>query len=105
MIAELEASMRATAIATEKATYGITAAKRTARAAARLKSVAAKVDAPVLNKIVGVFQSVKLKLHNREQLTTAADEIARLGFEFASQTSGESLGALDAFIPAKDKWK
>ncbi len=105
MIAELEAGMRATAIATKKATYGVTVAKRTARAAARLKSVAAKVEDPLLDQIVSVFGSVKLKLNNGDQLTAAADEISRLGYEFAQQCSGESLGALDGFIPKSDRWK
>ena len=69
MIAELEAGMRATSVATQKATYGITAAQRTARAAARLKSVASKVNDQNLNQIIGVFGSVQLKLNNGAQLT------------------------------------
>ncbi|MGB7345195.1 MAG: cytochrome c family protein [Pirellulaceae bacterium] len=105
MIAELEASLRATAIATQKATYGVTAAKRTARTAARLKSVAAKVDAPILDDIMAAFGSVTLKLNNQAQLTAAADKIAQLGYQFAEQTDGTTLSALDSFIPKSDRWK
>ena len=65
MIAELEAGLRATAVATQKATYGVTAAKRTARTAARLKSVAAKVSAPELDQIMSIFGSIKLRLNNK----------------------------------------
>ena len=54
MVAELEAGLRATAVATQKATYGVTVAKRTARAGKRLESVVAKVSDPSLNEIVRV---------------------------------------------------
>ena len=105
MIAELEASLRATALATTKATYGITAAQRAARAGARLKSVAAKVDDPQVTQAVQVFEAVSLKLNNAEQLNRAADLIAGLGVEFAQANDGESLAALDPFIPKPDRWK
>ena len=105
MIAELEASLRATAMATEKATFGLTAAKRAARAGARLKSVVAKVDQPILDQVVAVFASVTLKLRNADQLNRAADEVARLGFEFAADGSGEGLESLDRFSPSSDAWK
>ena len=105
IVAELEASLRATAIATEKATYGITAAKRAARAGARLKSVTSKVDAPLLNEIVSIFNSVTLKLNNATALTAAADKIAKLGFQFADRNDGTSLSPLDGFIPKSDRFK
>ena len=105
MIAELEASMRATAVATEKATFGITAAKRTARAAARLKSVAAKVDVPMLREILDAYGSVKLKLNNSDELTDAADKIARYGYLFAEQSDGKELAVLDTFVPESARWK
>lgn len=105
MIAELEASLRATAKATEKATYGVTAAKRAARAGARVKSVAAKVPSERLNQIVAIFQGVTLKLNNAAELTAAADQIAMLGYQFAQQTDGNTLNALDGFIPKSDQYK
>ena len=105
MIAELEASLRATAVATEKAKFGITNAKRTAKAAAKLKSVAAKVDSEIIDQIVAVFDSVTLKLNNAAQLTAAADKISALGYRFAEEADGESLQALESFIPQADRWK
>lgn len=105
MIAELEASLRATAMATEKATFGVTAAKRAARAGARLKSAASKVNQPILDQVVAVFASVTLKLRNAQQLNQAADEVARLGFEFAAEGSGDGLESLDRFIPPPETWK
>jgi len=105
MIAELEAGLRATSIATQKATYGITAAQRTARAAKRLTSVSQKISSPLLDDILGVFGRVKLKLNNRDELTRAADAIATLGFRFASETDPRALAGIDAYIPPSDRWK
>lgn len=105
MIADLEYSMRATASATEKANFGITSAKRTARAAARLKSAQAKLNQPILAEILEIFASVQLKLNNREPLTQAADQIHKLGLRFAATVSGEDLVAINDYIPPKDKWK
>ena len=105
MIADLEASWRATASATEKAGFGINAAKRSARAAARLKSVAGKIENPYLSKVLQVYSKIKLQLNNERQLNAAADIIAILGFEFAENTDGASLETLDAFIPQSDRWK
>ena len=104
MIAELEASLRATAIATEKATYGVTSAKRAARAGARLASIDAKIDYPKLRQIVDIFKSVKLQLNNESQLTTAANQIAVLGHEFAESNEAD-LSSLDRFIPSPDRYK
>lgn len=67
--------------------------------------MAAKVDDAILNEIVEVFQSVTLKLNNQAQLTTAADAIARLGYEFAAANDGSTMESLDAFIPGRDRWK
>ncbi|MDG2222338.1 MAG: cytochrome c family protein [Rubripirellula sp.] len=105
MIAELEAALRGTAVATQKATYGVTVAKRAARAAARLKSVSQKVESPTIDQILEVFRGISLKLNNEQQLVTAANEIAALGYQFAEQPSSEDLSPLDTFIPKPDRYK
>ncbi|EMI58379.1 cytochrome c family protein [Rhodopirellula sallentina] len=105
MIAELEAGLRATAVATEKAKYGITAAQRTDRAGKRLKSVSQKVSSPIIDEILNVFGSVKLRLNNKAELTRAAEAIATLGYRFAAETDPDSLAGLDAFIPPANRWK
>ena len=105
MIAELEASLRATATATQKAKFGLTVAKRADRTAKRLKSVAAKTKDPFVLEVVRVYSSVALKLNNKEPLQKAADKIAEIGYQFAEKTDGTRLGVLDAFIPKKDRWK
>ncbi len=105
MIAELESSLRATAVATEKLTYGITVAKRGARAGARLKSVSEKIESPLLDQIIAVFDGVALKLNNEAELISAADRIALLGYQFADVTDGDALKNLDGFIPTGDRFK
>lgn len=105
MIADLEFSLRATASATEKAEFGINSAKRSARAAKRLAAAQAKLNQPLLEDILTVFQNVELKVNNREQLSAAADRINFLGIRFAATVSGESLQAIDEFIPPESNWK
>lgn len=105
MIADLEFSLRATAEATEKADFGINAAKRASRAAKRLSAAQSKLQQPILEDVLQVFQSVTLKLNNRQQLTEAADRINQLGIRFAATVSGEALAAIDGFIPPQENWK
>ncbi|MEQ1827699.1 MAG: cytochrome c family protein [Pirellula sp.] len=105
MIADLEFSMRATSLATEKATFGVTSAQRTARALERLKSAQAKVNHATLAEIIQIAQSAPLKLNNREQLEQTANKIHELGVRFGATANGNELAAIDSFIPPKNKWK
>lgn len=105
MIADLEASLRAVALATENNTYGVNAAKRAARAAARLQSIAAKIDSDLVDQVIARFAGVQLRLGNPSPLVAAADEIAALGYRFAEQSDGANLQPLDPFIPSPDRWK
>lgn len=105
MIADLEASLRAVALATENDTYGVNAAKRAARAAARLRSVTAKIDSELVDRVLAHFSGVQLRLGNASPLIAAADEIALLGYRFADECDGAGLEPLDPFIPAGDRWK
>lgn len=105
MIADLEFSLRATATATEKATFGVNAAGRTSRAAKRLAAAQSKLKQPLLDEILSVYQSVELKLNNSLQLTKAADSIAALGIRFAATVNGSQLSAIEPYIPSQDRWK
>ncbi|MCA9136799.1 MAG: cytochrome c family protein [Planctomycetales bacterium] len=103
MIAELEASLRATAAATQKAKFGVTSAQRADRAKKRLQSVAAKVSDPILQQILEIAGGVQLKLNHHAELNAAADKIAALGYEFAAQNDGSTLANLDAYLPQTRK--
>lgn len=105
MIADLEFSLRATAAATEKSTFGLTSAKRASRAAERLKSAQTKLHQPVLDEVLKAYASVSLKLNNHDPINEVADQVHRLGLKFAATVRGDELEAIAAFIPPKDKWK
>jgi hypothetical protein len=105
VIADTEASLRAVATATQKATYGINAAQRAARAGARLKSLASKIDDPRLTRAAEVFDAVELKLNHRVPLIAAADELAMLGYDLAENPPTAELPLLDRFIPERSTWK
>ena len=105
IMAELEAGLRATAAATEKAKYGITAAQRTARAAKKLSSIATKIRSTHVDQALAVFSRISLKLNNGPELTAAADQIAAIGYEMAATETGESFAALDRFVPQPSQYK
>src|SRR6056297_666819 len=105
MMADLEASLRATAAATEVAAFGINAAERTARAAARLRSVGEKTGNPQVLAAVDIYDNARLIINQREPLTAAADKVAQLGFEFAASTDPTTLESLEIFIPERSRWK
>lgn len=104
-IADLEFSLRATAQATEKASYGITSAQRTDRAAKRLIELQTKLNHPILGDILTAYKEVKLKLNNRDQLLGCAVKVAALGERFADEASGKDLAAVQPLLPAADKYK
>ncbi|MCA9236238.1 MAG: cytochrome c family protein [Planctomycetales bacterium] len=105
VMADLEASLRATAAATEKATYGVTAARRAAELKKRLYAISELVDNPQVDAAMQAALAVKLKLHNGEALVGAADAIGQAAYEFAATTDGTSLAALDPLLPPPESWK
>jgi hypothetical protein len=105
LIADLEFSLRSTARATAKADFGITSAKRAKRAADRLRSAQEKISQPILDEALVVFDSIKLKINNRESLEEAAGKINKLGVKFAATVPGKDLEGIDGYIPSEDRWK
>jgi hypothetical protein len=104
-IADLEFSLRATAEATEKATYGVASAQRTDRAAKRLIELQTKINSPIVAEILEAYKGVKLKLNNREQLLACAVKIAALGERFADETSGNDLSGVQPLLPGVEAYK
>lgn len=105
LIADLEFSTRATAVATEKSQYGITVAQRAAKVALKLKTIQEQIQDPHLQVVLVSFSQAVLKTNNNEQLNLIADQIQQAGLEFASQTDGAKLAALDAQIPNRSQYK
>jgi hypothetical protein len=104
-ILEAEYSFRATARATEKATYGVTYARRADAARKMLEKIQALAPTPQLAAILAVARPVALKLNNAAELNAAADRIGQLGRAFSAEVTGAQLAPLDALLPAPDTYK
>ena len=105
LIADLEYSTRATAGATENATFGIEVANRAARSALRLYKVQQRIKDPHVQKVLEVFANAELKTNNEKQLLAIADEIQNSGSQFATQNDGSTLAAVDSFLPDPSTYK
>ncbi len=104
-IADLEYSTRATALATERANYGLTVANRAASVATGLYEIQQLIQDPFLEDILLAFARAKLEINNAEQLNRIADEIRRLGIKFAEQADGSRLAAIDSMLPDKARYR
>jgi hypothetical protein len=105
VMADLEASLRATASASEKAVFGITAARRAARQKRRLYEISQLVDDPHVHAAMDAALGVRLKLNNREALAAAADVIGQAADELSATADGAALGAIDSLLPTPDEYK
>jgi hypothetical protein len=105
LMADLEYSLRATAEATEKSTFGFTSAKRAFDARKQLAEIQDKISDPRLEKVLEAAYGVKLKLGNRENLLAAAREISQSAFEFAATSTGNRLSAIDNLLPSESTYK
>lgn len=104
-IADLEYSTRATGLATEKSTYGMTSARRAAAVAVRLYEIQQQAHDPMLENVLQTFASARLAINNRSQLDSIANEIKKIGIEFASKSDGSTLEAVDRWLPKPDTYK
>jgi hypothetical protein len=105
VMADLEASLRATASASEKAAFGIAAARRAARQKRRLYEISQLVENPHVQSAVQAALGVRLKLNNRDALVAAADEIGKSALEFAGVADGATLAAIDPLLPTPSQYK
>ena len=107
LIADLEYSVRATAKATRKSTFGLTVAKRAAEKAVKLYDLQQELSHPDIEEVLKVFAPAQLRINNSTQLEEIADQIQAVGKRFAKQNDGSNLVAVDPYLPAKEnyKWK
>ena len=103
LIADLEYSTRATALATQKSVYGLTVAGRAAKKAKQLYELQQQLDDPVLQKVLVAFAGAELKINNRSELTGIADQIRQAGTEFAVK-DGSGLEVVDPLLPSQDNF-
>ncbi|MEX2315729.1 MAG: cytochrome c family protein [Pirellulales bacterium] len=105
VLADLEYSLRAAAVATEKANFGVTSAQRAARMKARLHEIQRLINEPLLTPALEAVSTVELRLDNSAALLAAADQIAKSAYAFAEQADGQRLAAVDPLLPRPEQYK
>ena len=105
VMADLEASMRATGKATQKATFGIASAQRAAGLKRKLQEIDKLVDDPSIKQAMDAALSAPLKLNQPEVLSAAAETIGKAAFAFAESANGDTLAALDPLLPPPSQYK
>lgn len=105
VMADLEASLRATAKATTKAPFGIASAQRAAGLKRKLLEIQQSIDDPHVQQAMDAALLAPLRLNQQEALLSAADAIGKAAFTFAQQADGNELAALDPLLPSPDVYK
>jgi hypothetical protein len=105
VMTDLEHSLRATAAATEKATFGVTSAQRAARMKRRLHEIQKQLNDPLIQPALDAVADVELRLENSEAILKAADEVGRAAYDFADKADGNSLTAIDPILPSPSAYK
>lgn len=105
LIADLEFSTRATAIATENGTFGVNVAKRAGRSALRLYELQKTFNDPLVQEILEAFAAAELNTNNFDQLNAIADTIHEAGRKFAVQRDGSKMAFVDTLLPSPAEYK
>jgi hypothetical protein len=105
VLADLEASFRSTALATHKATFGVTNAQRAATLKRRLYEIQKLVRNEHLQAALEVALAEPLKLRRSDELTAAADKIGAAAQAFAATANGAELAAIDSLLPKPETYK
>jgi hypothetical protein len=102
---DLEYSLRAVAAATQKATFGITNARRAARMKKRLHEIQQIANEPLLVPALEAVSAVELRLGNHAAIVAAADAVGKAAYQFAAEADGDRLSTLDPLIPQPSLYK
>jgi hypothetical protein len=105
LIADLEFSTRATGEATQRATYGLTAAQRAVNAALQLRDLQEQLHDPLVADILAAFGEAELRTNNSEALNQIADRIRQSGTQLGQQLDGKGLDFLDPKLPPRSSYK
>lgn len=105
VMTDLEYSLRAAAVATDLAEFGVASGQRAVRMKRQLLQIQELLHDPRIEPALDAVATVELRLNNSEQLSAAADKIGQAAFEFAEHADGETLGAIDSLLPTPDKYK
>ena len=105
VMADLEASLRATATATTKATFGTASAQRAARLKEKLYEIEQLTSDRHIKKAMDAALKAPLKLNQSETLLAAAKTIGEAAFTFAKEADGEDLAAVDSLLPQPSQYR
>ncbi len=105
VMADLEASLRATAQATTKASFGINSAQRAAGLKRKLFAIQQKTNDPHVQQALDAALHAPLKLNQSEALLAAAKTIGQAAFAFAEKAEGNDLAELDVLLPKPGEYK
>lgn len=105
VMTDLEYSLRATAKATGKSTFGVTSAKRAARMKKKLLEIQKVINDSLLNSALEAVDTVELRLGNSVAILAAADAVGKAASEFAEKADGKQLAAIDGLVPRTDQYK
>jgi hypothetical protein len=105
VMADLEASLRATASATAKAPFGIASSQRAARLKQKLYDISEIINNPHVDGALQAALAVPLQLNQQAQLSAAADAVGKAAFNFASEVDGNTLAAIDPLMPPPAQYK
>lgn len=105
IMADLEASLRATAQATVKGPFGIASAQRAAALKRKLYDLSLMIQDPNVDDALRAALAVPLKLNHRVELVEAADVVSQAARDFAATADGNTLSPIDALLPAPSEYK
>ena len=105
VMTDLEQSLRATAQATEKATFGKTCATRSARMKHRLREIQIRINDPNVQSALNAVSKVKLTLNNKAAILASADAVGKAANAFATEADGDTLTKIDAMLPHPSQYK
>ena len=105
VMADLEASLRATAQATTKATFGTANAQRAAGLKQKLYAIEQLTDNSHIKRAMDAALKAPLKLNQSEALLAAAKTIGEAAFAFAKEANGDDLAEMDPLLPQPGSYK
>jgi hypothetical protein len=105
VMTDLEYSLRAAAVATEKSTFGLTSAQRAARMKRRLHEVQALINESLIQPALEAVATVEVRLGNQAAIVAAADAVGKAAYKFAEEADGNKLAALDPLLPLPAHYK
>ncbi|MFL6544174.1 MAG: multiheme c-type cytochrome [Candidatus Udaeobacter sp.] len=105
VMADLEYSLRATASATEKSTFGVASAQRAARLKKKLHEIQEVANDPLIGTAIDAVAKIELRLENRPAIVAAAEQVGKAASEFAERAEGAKLSAIDQLLPRPEQYK